>query len=707
MKQLLYSLCACALVLGSTQAAVVLNETFSYADGSLVTNSAGIWSTHSGTDGQVDVVSGQVNLTQSETEDVNALLEGGPYSAGNLYASFKVNFSRLPSSGAGTYFAHFKDDSAAGFRARVFATITDAAAGQFRVGVSIVSGTFVAIPTDLSLGQDYVLVLRYDLETRGATLWINPASESSTADRAETTDTSTALPISTFALRQSNATGGMGALTLDDLKVGTAFADVAGGGDPTLNPPTIGGIASQSIAASTTTIDIPFVINDGETPAAELTLSADSDNLALVPVESVTFGGSGSDRNVKVTPAIGAQGAALVTVSVTDSDNNTASRTFRVLVGAPTVSAIENQITPKDVNTQPIPFTVGDVESDELTITAISSNEAVVPSVNVIFEGVGTDRTATIIPSSGVAGLTRIWVLVSDGFNTVSNSFNLTVFQTRGVDLTETFTYEDGSVMTNSGFVWTRHSGATGETQVVDGRLLLTSAQGEDINAFLLTGPYLPTEGWILYSSFTVNFSALPSAGGDYFAHFRNVGNSFGARVFATKAGAGENKLRLGIANNSSSPSVVLPKDLDLGTTYTVVTRLNVGTGQSTLWVNPASESDVGVTATDNAFPFDVWTYAFRQSGGIGSLAVDDLKVGTSFSDVSEARYGLQITATGNTVRVSWPKAAQTAGYRLQGNGGVDAGGWADVLDATTEQGDSLVVTFPGTTGNRFFRLIK
>ena len=70
-----------------TCAAVLLNESFSYPDGPLVSVSTDLWTTFSGATGQVDVVSNRVFLTQAETEDVSAPLAGGPYSASstNMY----------------------------------------------------------------------------------------------------------------------------------------------------------------------------------------------------------------------------------------------------------------------------------------------------------------------------------------------------------------------------------------------------------------------------------------------------------------------------------------------------------------------------------------------------------------------------------------------------------------------------------------------
>ena len=221
-----YLLIAALTIPLSAQAALVLDEPFAYADGPLTRVSSGSWSNHSGTALQVEVAGGKVNLSQSETEDVARGLAGAPYNGPTLYVSFVVNFSALPLSGTGTYFAHFKDDGISNFRCRVFATITGAASGMFRVGVANASATGVIVLKDLMLATDYTLVMRYNSGTGASTVWINPGFESAASDRADGTDTVTAVGITTFALRQSNAGGGMGVLALDNLKIGTAFSDV-------------------------------------------------------------------------------------------------------------------------------------------------------------------------------------------------------------------------------------------------------------------------------------------------------------------------------------------------------------------------------------------------------------------------------------------------------------------------------------------------
>ena len=91
---------AICLFTGATicNAALLLEESFPYADGPLVTVSGGAWTTHSGTTGQIGVISGRVDLRVPDTEDVNALVLGQPFPSSTnviLYASFTVNYSSL------------------------------------------------------------------------------------------------------------------------------------------------------------------------------------------------------------------------------------------------------------------------------------------------------------------------------------------------------------------------------------------------------------------------------------------------------------------------------------------------------------------------------------------------------------------------------------------------------------------------------------
>lgn len=95
----------------------------------------------------------------------------------------------------------------------------------------------------------------------------------------------------------------------------------------------------------------------------------------------------------------------------------------------PTISSIDNQITPFQTATVAIPFTVADVETSAslLAVTATSSNPGLVPNASITIGGSGEDRTVTLTPAAGQSGLTTITLNVSDGESTTSTTFDLTV----------------------------------------------------------------------------------------------------------------------------------------------------------------------------------------------------------------------------------------------------------------------------------------
>jgi endonuclease/exonuclease/phosphatase family metal-dependent hydrolase len=202
------------------------------------------------------------------------------------------------------------------------------------------------------------------------------------------------------------------------------------------------------------------------------------------------------------------------------------------------------------------------------------------------------------------------------------------------------FNYPDGALISVSGGAWVHHSGATGEVRVVSGRVLLSQTNSEDVSAQLAGQPYAPTTNIQLYASFTVRFTALPSGNGEYFAHFKASGTSgFNDKLFATTNGAPVGSIRIGVANGANSANVFLSGSFSLNTDYLLVTRYSVSNASSTLWLNPSAETDTSVTAQDIASLTNTITaFALRESlsngSGMGTLSLDNLAIGTSFSDV-------------------------------------------------------------------------
>jgi endonuclease/exonuclease/phosphatase family metal-dependent hydrolase len=202
--------------------------------------------------------------------------------------------------------------------------------------------------------------------------------------------------------------------------------------------------------------------------------------------------------------------------------------------------------------------------------------------------------------------------------------------------LSDSFDYPDGGIVTNSGGKWLHHSGSTtGEVLVASSRVELDAANTEDVNALLAGGPYDSTGTTnVFYASFTVRFTTLPGPSGAYFAHFKDTSASgFAARVWALKDGAGANKFRLGISSTSTI-SATNPTELSLNTDYLVVTRLAIGTSTARLWINPTNELDASVSTSESPSTFVVAAYAFREATSEGVMTVDDLRVGTTFTDV-------------------------------------------------------------------------
>ena len=96
---------------------------------------------------------------------------------------------------------------------------------------------------------------------------------------------------------------------------------------------------------------------------------------------------------------------------------------------SPTISDILNQTVLINTSTGAIPFTVADPDTPvaNLTLSKSSNNTTLVPNNNIVFGGSGANRTVTVTPAANQSGTATITVTVSDGTNSASDSFILTV----------------------------------------------------------------------------------------------------------------------------------------------------------------------------------------------------------------------------------------------------------------------------------------
>ncbi len=140
------------------------------------------------------------------------------------------------------------------------------------------------------------------------------------------------------------------------------------------------------------------------------------------------------------TPAANANGTSTFDVTVKDNGgianggiDTSIIKTFTININSendlPTISDITDKNTNEDTSTSAVNFTVGDLETaaGSLTVTAISSNTVLLPNGNISLGGSGSNRTITLTPADNQNGITTLTVTVSDGTDTASDTFTLTV----------------------------------------------------------------------------------------------------------------------------------------------------------------------------------------------------------------------------------------------------------------------------------------
>ena len=119
--------------------------------------------------------------------------------------------------------------------------------------------------------------------------------------------------------------------------------------------PSISSVSDQSIEANSATDPISFTVSDDVTPAADLRVSATSDNQALVPAGGLSLGGSGADRTLVVTPQADQIGSAVITLQVEDELLQLTEESF-VLTVVPAVTSFDSfvrSVFTADANSKP------------------------------------------------------------------------------------------------------------------------------------------------------------------------------------------------------------------------------------------------------------------------------------------------------------------------------------------------------------------
>jgi hypothetical protein len=215
----------------------------------------------------------------------------------------------------------------------------------------------------------------------------------------------------------------------------------------------------------------------------------------------------------------------------------------------------------------------------------------------------------------------------------------------------DNFNYPDGLIETDG--LWFCYSPTTPHLDAfVTDDLLILNQNNYDSVAAPFTNNAAPS---VVYASFTINVSELPTSSGGYFSVFSDGTNTVSRIFIDTSNTVVPGTYRLGVGNFASfinTPGATnFPMDLATGITYQVVFSWDEINGYgATLWVNPSSAGDqyvYGNDTTNNSYmqTEPVSQIGFSQYSNQGVAAIGNVMVGNNFSDVMTN--GVQLPAIG------------------------------------------------------------
>jgi len=317
--------------------------------------------------------------------------------------------------------------------------------------------------------------------------------------------------------------------------------------------------------------------------------------------------------------------------------------------GASALPGATLQVVDPAIETGPLGATnLPGASGPTLTVAATGSGTLTYQwySNNVAISGANSSSYA--VPGSSSITQASYTVTVSNGSgNSITSS--PTVVAYTPVLLWDAFDYPNGNLATNH--PWKEVYGSRPEL-VMNDRVQIAQTNEE---TFLERAFSAPQSGQVLWASFTINLTTLPSnPGGVYFADFTDTGSTFLSRIFALTTNAFPGTYRLGIAdenaNYSSSthkggPSAVMPLNLAPGIDYQVVYMYDSVNAFGQLWVNPASVSDVnsGPTGDVGSTALPMANFELGQQTGEGIMTLGNLLVSLDYNGVGS---GFGVVAT-------------------------------------------------------------
>ncbi|MGC3967443.1 MAG: tandem-95 repeat protein [Pirellulales bacterium] len=216
----------------------------------------------------------------------------------------------------------------------------------------------------------------------------------------------------------------------------SATSDVAIHVAPDPSRPTISLIADVTIDEDESSAPISFTIGDDSVAAADLLLTIESSDTAIIPTANVVLAGTGAERTLVITPAADHFGTVTITILVSDGER-VGTRRFQVTVepvnDLPSFAVEESAVVPLNIGTAELEefvtgISVGALEEQTATFTITSDNPELFMS----------DGQPTIVvdPNTGLgtlrfkpqfAGSAEVTITLSDGVASIQKTFLIDV----------------------------------------------------------------------------------------------------------------------------------------------------------------------------------------------------------------------------------------------------------------------------------------
>jgi hypothetical protein len=241
-----------------------------------------------------------------------------------------------------------------------------------------------------------------------------------------------------------------------------------------------------------------------------------------------------------------------------------AEGTFTITNARPTIVGLSNVMTIPNSSAGPLAFTIGDFEtaSEDLEVTAVSSNQFLLPPSGILLGGSGSNRTVTVTPAPNQHGTGAVTIIVTDASGLSARAtFTVTV---------EQFTLVRGFANTQGGTVaWADHDNDNDLDLLVAGLPGGTRLQRNDGNGVfteLTVGQDYLSDGAAAWADFDhdgyLDFAESGSFGGGISFQGtlarRNNGNATYTRLASSLAGVAYGHLAWGDYDNDGDADLLL-----------------------------------------------------------------------------------------------------------------------------------------------------